>query len=399
MANRYWVGGTGTWDSSSTANWSGTSGGLGGASVPTSADDVYFDANSGGGVCTIGGASVDCNSLTTVGYTGSFYSSSFPRVTAWSGGINLGAQTWNSKIEIQVLGGTVIISPSATLGDSLILNSSQAAITLQSNINMTTFPGRVYITRGAYPFSFSGVTSLQGNNRVSLSASGGSLSLGSISTSCSTLELIAYSSGSISGSGSHSFSTLYIVGQVNVPLPSTINTLYNTGYGNGTPTLPSPLTIQRCIISAPFNTLTLNVPYAYSYTSCEFDILGYVAALNIGEPFPGFRLSSINTNAAVGVLSITPSISGSEVRLASDFRVNTLNINGPPDRVNIVSSTNGTRRRLTATSFSLADIAWRDIEAAGTIPFTGTNFADLGNNLNIDLPVAGGSGFFFGSNF
>ena len=46
MANRYWILGAGTWDSTNTANWSDTSGGTGGFSVPTAADDVYFDANS-----------------------------------------------------------------------------------------------------------------------------------------------------------------------------------------------------------------------------------------------------------------------------------------------------------------------------------------------------------------
>jgi len=46
MADRYWILGTGTWDSTSTTNWSATSGGVGGASVPTAADNVYFDANS-----------------------------------------------------------------------------------------------------------------------------------------------------------------------------------------------------------------------------------------------------------------------------------------------------------------------------------------------------------------
>jgi hypothetical protein len=46
MATRYWVGGTSTWDTTSTTNWSDTSGGTGGASVPTSVDDVVFDANS-----------------------------------------------------------------------------------------------------------------------------------------------------------------------------------------------------------------------------------------------------------------------------------------------------------------------------------------------------------------
>lgn len=47
MADRYWVGGSGTWNNSSTANWSATSGGAAGASAPTAADVAYFDANSG----------------------------------------------------------------------------------------------------------------------------------------------------------------------------------------------------------------------------------------------------------------------------------------------------------------------------------------------------------------
>jgi hypothetical protein len=49
MADRYWVGGTGTWNGTSTTNWSASSGGASGASVPTSADNVFFDANSNTG--------------------------------------------------------------------------------------------------------------------------------------------------------------------------------------------------------------------------------------------------------------------------------------------------------------------------------------------------------------
>ena len=47
MANRYWVGGRGTW--TSTSHWSTTSGGSSGASVPTATDDVYFNSSSGFG--------------------------------------------------------------------------------------------------------------------------------------------------------------------------------------------------------------------------------------------------------------------------------------------------------------------------------------------------------------
>ena len=46
MADRYWILGTGTWDATSTTNWSASSGGAGGASVPTGSDNVFFDANS-----------------------------------------------------------------------------------------------------------------------------------------------------------------------------------------------------------------------------------------------------------------------------------------------------------------------------------------------------------------
>lgn len=52
MATRYWVGGNGTWNSSSTTNWSATSGGASGASAPTATDDVVFDTGSGGGATT-----------------------------------------------------------------------------------------------------------------------------------------------------------------------------------------------------------------------------------------------------------------------------------------------------------------------------------------------------------
>jgi hypothetical protein len=52
MATYFWVGGNGTWDNSSTANWSNVSGGSAGFGPPTSADSVKFDSGSGSGTCT-----------------------------------------------------------------------------------------------------------------------------------------------------------------------------------------------------------------------------------------------------------------------------------------------------------------------------------------------------------
>lgn len=69
MAARYWVGGAGTWSSANTTNWSATSGGAGGASVPTSADTPIFDANSGSGIVTFtnGGVTVSVITIDNIG--------------------------------------------------------------------------------------------------------------------------------------------------------------------------------------------------------------------------------------------------------------------------------------------------------------------------------------------
>ena len=58
MALRFWVGGNGTWDNSSTANWATTSGGLPGASAPSIGDNVFFDSASGTGTATVVGSRV-----------------------------------------------------------------------------------------------------------------------------------------------------------------------------------------------------------------------------------------------------------------------------------------------------------------------------------------------------
>lgn len=69
MANRFWVGTSGTWDATVGTKWSATSNGTGGASVPTVADDVFFDAATG--VVTIAlSATSTCKSLTCTGFTG-----------------------------------------------------------------------------------------------------------------------------------------------------------------------------------------------------------------------------------------------------------------------------------------------------------------------------------------
>jgi hypothetical protein len=68
MADRYWVGGTASWDATAGTKWALTSGGAGGQAAPTAADDVYLDAASG--VVTVSATAVVCRSINCTGFTG-----------------------------------------------------------------------------------------------------------------------------------------------------------------------------------------------------------------------------------------------------------------------------------------------------------------------------------------
>lgn len=73
---RYWVGGDADTDWSNSNNWSTSSGGAGGAGVPNSTQDVYFDAN-GSGNCYLTENSACSGIYFTSGITYDFYDSGY----------------------------------------------------------------------------------------------------------------------------------------------------------------------------------------------------------------------------------------------------------------------------------------------------------------------------------
>lgn len=68
-ANKFWVGGTGNLDGSTTTHISDSSGGAGGAVYPSSSDTLIFDGSSGGGTVTVT-AAVSMAAWTTGAFTG-----------------------------------------------------------------------------------------------------------------------------------------------------------------------------------------------------------------------------------------------------------------------------------------------------------------------------------------
>jgi hypothetical protein len=158
MANRYWVGGTGTWNAVSTANWAATSGGASGASAPTSADIVFIDANSGSGTITLGAnASIvrfdGRNSTINLDWSSYKISINGNGTTVWySGGITATGTT-EAKVEFTYSGansrtinlrsgvsenGAISIYVTAGTGNFLI-NAGSAGII--QNLNFTGFSG------------------------------------------------------------------------------------------------------------------------------------------------------------------------------------------------------------------------------------------------------------------
>jgi len=153
MATFYWVGGTGTWNTSTTTNWASSTGGGGGAGVPTSADDVIIDTLSGTGTitCTAG----VCNNLTVtaaqaiiLGAASStlsvFGSMTLPAAGLFSASTNANTITFASTST-----GKTITTNGKSLS-SINLNGIGGAWTLGSNLTCT---GNITLTNGIFDTS------------------------------------------------------------------------------------------------------------------------------------------------------------------------------------------------------------------------------------------------------
>jgi gliding motility-associated-like protein len=104
--SRYWVGGSGDWNQS--AHWSTTSGGPGGACIPTVANDVFFDANSfssGSSAVTISAGNAYCRNMN---WTGAAFAPVFTKPDA------LSMEIW----------GNIILNPAVTMNARVIFTGA-----------------------------------------------------------------------------------------------------------------------------------------------------------------------------------------------------------------------------------------------------------------------------------
>lgn len=158
MADRFWTG-TGNW--SNTANWSSSSGGAGGASVPTTTDNAIFDAASGSGTCTVD-ATANCQDLTLTGFTGTLTGSSF-QINAYGNvtfSPSTGTFSLTQLVVMRVPSGTVELKPNGQTftapGGVSFFGSTGSLIKLMGDL---TLPGSFTVTSGQVDCNDFNVTS------------------------------------------------------------------------------------------------------------------------------------------------------------------------------------------------------------------------------------------------
>ena len=166
-SGRYWVGGTGTW-STSTTNWSFTSGGASGAPAPTLADPVAFD-QAGSYTVTMTGAlscygmdvSAGSPTFTSTGTLNNSGSMSLVAGTVWSATgailfnsttsgrtVTTNGTTINANITFSGVGGTWSLGSALTTGATSITNLINGTLNL-NGFDLTTgvFSSSIATTR------------------------------------------------------------------------------------------------------------------------------------------------------------------------------------------------------------------------------------------------------------
>lgn len=149
-ASRFWVGGTGTWDASTTTNWAASTGGAGGSSAPTSADTATFDASSGTGTCTLSGApacaGMDASASSVLTFTGT---GTLTCAGDWALVSGLTITGWTGAITFTGTGAQKITTAANSLKMNMTINSNAGSYTLQDAFTQGS-TNSITLTKGTF---------------------------------------------------------------------------------------------------------------------------------------------------------------------------------------------------------------------------------------------------------
>ncbi len=335
-AERYWVGGTGTWDQADTTHWSDTDNGTAGFSVPTASDNVHINNNSGSGTITVATATAVMNDLDFTGYTGTFAGS---QALTISGSITMGAGMIN------------------TYSGSITFNSTSGVKTITSNGVGVGGPGVV--------INFNGVGGTWQLTDTFNTNGTFSLSNGTLDTNNQTVSISAFQSSN-----------------------SNVRTLSlgsSTMQVNGGGAVWNLTNSTNLTLNADTSTLIFNSNPVFNGGGLIYN--------NVSIPSVGLDGGITGANTFANLTLSNSAILNSNINFSANQNITgTLTVNGntPVARILLDSNTIGTPRTLTAGTAVLSNVDFMDITGAGTAsPFTGTSIGNsLGNtNITTDTPT------------
>jgi hypothetical protein len=329
MADRFWRGGTANWDGTAGTKWAATVGGAGGAGVPTSADDVFFDAASGAVTCTISGGNTGAKSINCTGFTGTLTGSVDITV---SGNITFVAGMTLSVTNTITVDGTATLISDGKSYANLTVSGAGITVTLGDALSVLL---SCIISSGTFTTNNYNVTTL------SLSSNNSNVRAINLGSSILTL----------GGSSPISFTT-------------STNLTFNAGTSQ----------INVTLSTASFNGGGLTF-YNVNFTS----IIASVRTMSGANTFNNLILNASATGLSVLNLTANQVINGTFTCSGSSAIA----------RGQVRSSVTGTVRTLTVGTLSATDCDFRDITVAGAAAGTSpTRAGDCGGNSGITFPAA-----------
>jgi hypothetical protein len=344
MADRYWVGGAGTWDATTTTNWSASSGGAGGASAPTSADNVIFDSASNATLYTVtvgtnavaqditiagpaaGNVTITSAATSVINCYGSWLSAATGVVFTTTSGAALNFLATTT--------GKTVTTNNVTLGTMTVtFSNSSGGWTLGSDITTT---GSFNVTSGTFNTGANYAINASG-----FASAGGTFK--SITLNSSTLTVTA--------TGGFQIATT----ATNLTFSGASSTIICS---NGSPTFGGISGLTYGTVNFTSATLaTVTITGANTYTNLTF---------------------TSRTTDGLGAISFSE-----DQTVTGTLTVGTANT--AVRRLWLRSSAVGTQRTFTVAAVAtLADVDFRDIVAAGAAgTLSGTRLGNCRNNSNI----------------
>lgn len=407
MANRFWVGGTNNWDSTAGTKWATSSGGAGGAAVPTSSDNVFFDGNSGSPVVTIT-ATANVASIDFTGYAGSLAGSNGLNV---AGDLTLAASmtlSYTGQIQLTSTTAQNVTTHGKTLSSALVFNGAGGSWTLQDAL---TTSGALTLTAGTLTLGGHAVScpslSTSNSNTRTLDLTSSTLTLTGTGTvfTCSTstgLTLVSTGSEIIANDSSATAKTLTLDGESYAKItfsgagPLTLNATGTIGL----------LTIGAATTSVDTTGFTINgldfTTFAGTWTSTASLTLTGDLVLNSGMTVVGLNgtltlsgsaARNLSTAGIVLQCGITIDCTGGTVTCAGDVAIaqgktlllknGTFDANGHNVTAGFVDTTGSTNAR----TLSMGSGTWtlNPGESGATSPWLTTPTTNLTINGGTSL--------------